>query len=212
MESCPVRTALAGGAGFALGGIFGLFIASMSYDTPMHIPGSTAPAISSLPIRQQLKIGLKDMGSRSYSTAKNFAIVGTIYAGTECAIESLRARHDMYNSVSSGCITGGVLAKSAGPKAAAIGCAGFAAFSAAIDYYMNRMDWGRQDCIQVEDTERFWEMMWGEGEWGGMRGNLVQGLIQTLPAPPPKEHYIHIKRPRPWQRTCQWNEKYWAAK
>lgn len=140
MESCPVRTALAGGAGFALGGIFGLFIASMSYDTPMHIPGSTAPAISSLPIRQQLKIGLKDMGSRSYSTAKNFAIVGTIYAGTECAIESLRARHDMYNSVSSGCITGGVLAKSAGPKAAAIGCAGFAAFSAAIDYYMNRMD------------------------------------------------------------------------
>ena len=141
MESCPVRTALAGGAGFVLGGVFGLFIASMSYDTPMHHPGSTAsPAITSLPIRQQLRVGLKDMGSRSYSTAKNFAIVGTIYAGTECAIESLRARHDMYNSISSGCITGGILAKSAGPKAAAVGCAGFAAFSAAIDYYMNRMD------------------------------------------------------------------------
>lgn len=139
MESCPVRTVLAGGAGFALGGVFGLFMASMSYDTPLSGPGSTA-ALSSLPLRQQLKIGFKDMGSRSYSSAKNFAIVGTIFAGTECCIESLRAKHDIYNGISSGCITGGILAASAGPKAAAMGCAGFAAFSAAIDYYMNRME------------------------------------------------------------------------
>ncbi|KAF8446769.1 mitochondrial inner membrane translocase subunit Tim17/Tim22/Tim23/peroxisomal protein PMP24 [Terfezia claveryi] len=142
-ESCPVRTAFAGGAGFALGGLFGLFMASMSYDTPLHtatLPGQPQTPITTLPLRQQLRIGLKDMGTRSYSTAKNFAVVGTIFAGTECCIESLRAKHDIYNGVSSGCITGGILAKSAGPKAAAVGCLGFAAFSAAIDYYMNHMD------------------------------------------------------------------------
>ena len=33
-------------------------------------------------------------------------------------------------------MTGGALAANAGPQAAALGCAGFAAFSAAIDYYM----------------------------------------------------------------------------
>ena len=42
----------------------------------------------------------------------------------------------MTNGVAAGCITGGVLAAKAGPQAALVGCAGFAAFSAAIDYYL----------------------------------------------------------------------------
>jgi len=42
----------------------------------------------------------------------------------------------LYNGVAAGCITGGALAAKAGPQAAALGCAGFAGFSAAIDYYM----------------------------------------------------------------------------
>lgn len=29
MESCPVKTVISGGAGFALGGVFGLFMASV---------------------------------------------------------------------------------------------------------------------------------------------------------------------------------------
>ncbi|KAI5799241.1 Tim17/Tim22/Tim23/Pmp24 family-domain-containing protein [Peziza echinospora] len=135
MESCPVKTLLSGGAGFALGGVFGLFMASMSYDTPM----SGATPITSLPLKQQLRVGLKDMGNRSYSSAKNFALVGSMFAGTECCIEAYRAKNDMYNGVSAGCLTGGILAHKAGPQAAAVGCVGFAAFSAAIDYYL-RMD------------------------------------------------------------------------
>lgn len=47
-----------------------------------------------------------------------------------------RAKHDMVNSVSAGCFTGAVLAVRAGPQAAALGCVGFAAFSAAIDYFL----------------------------------------------------------------------------
>ncbi len=42
----------------------------------------------------------------------------------------------MYNGVSAGCITGGVLAAQGGPYAIVVGCAGFAAFSAAIDHFM----------------------------------------------------------------------------
>lgn len=42
----------------------------------------------------------------------------------------------MVNGVAAGCSTGAILAAKAGPKAALMGCAGFAAFSGAIDYYM----------------------------------------------------------------------------
>lgn len=79
------------------------------------------------------------MGKRSWSSAKNFGTVGAIFSGTECVIEGFRAKNDIYNGVAAGCLTGGALAIGAGPQAAAIGCAGFAAFSAAIDTYM-RMD------------------------------------------------------------------------
>ena len=154
MESCPGKTAVSGVMGFALGGAFGLFMASvrlypsqclcfsltatqMSYDTPLST-NPTAQGITSLPLREQLKQGFKDMGTRSYSSARNFGKVGAIFAGTECCIEGFRAKNDLANGVMAGCITGGVLAAPAGPQAAALGCAGFAAFSLAIDSYMRR--------------------------------------------------------------------------
>jgi import inner membrane translocase subunit TIM22 len=138
LESCPFKTVLSGAAGFALGGVFGLFMASMSYDTPLSGPNA-GTALSSLPLKQQLKVGFKDMGARSWTSAKNFGLVGAVFSGTECCIEGFRAKNDIYNGIAAGCITGGALAAPAGPQAAAIGCAGFAAFSAAIDYYL-RMD------------------------------------------------------------------------
>ena len=137
MESCPAKTVLAGTMGFGLGGVFGLFMSSMRYDGPMgaSLPGGVGTT-SDLPMRDQLKRGFKDMGKASWSSAKNFGYIGGIFAGTECAIEGLRAKNDLYNGVAAGCLTGGWLAKSGGPQAVAVGCAGFAAFSAAIDAYM----------------------------------------------------------------------------
>lgn len=58
----------------------------MSYDTPLSGPGQQ---ISDLPMREQLRRGFKDMGTRSFSSAKNFALVGAIFAGTECCIEGV---------------------------------------------------------------------------------------------------------------------------
>ncbi|KAL1990041.1 hypothetical protein VTN49DRAFT_7238 [Thermomyces lanuginosus] len=133
MESCPVKSVISGTMGFALGGAFGLFMASMSYDTPFSPKGQE---IANLPWREQLRIGFKDMGARSWSSAKNFGLVGMLFSGTECCIEGLRAKNDIKNGIAAGCITGGILGAKAGPQAAALGCAGFAAFSAAIDAYL----------------------------------------------------------------------------
>ncbi|KAL8667814.1 MAG: hypothetical protein Q9202_000279 [Teloschistes flavicans] len=107
----------------------------MSYDTPLSGQGQQ---LADLPLKEQLRRGFKDMGTRSYSSAKSFGIIGAIFAGTECCIESYRAKSDLKNGIAAGCITGGVLGAKAGPQAAAFGCAGFAAFSAAIDAFMRR--------------------------------------------------------------------------
>ncbi|PUU80113.1 Tim17/Tim22/Tim23/Pmp24 family-domain-containing protein [Tuber borchii] len=120
MESCPVKTVISGGMGFGLGAVFGLFMASMSYDTPMTgLPG--APALQNLPLKEQLKRGFKDMGQRSYSTGKNFALVGSIFAGTECCIEGFRAKNDMYNGISAGCVTGGFWRRRRDPRRRLLG-------------------------------------------------------------------------------------------
>ncbi|KAF3770973.1 mitochondrial import inner membrane translocase, subunit Tim17/22 [Cryphonectria parasitica EP155] len=139
MESCYAKTVMSGVMGFGLGGLFGAFMASMAYDTPMHtatVPGANQTPISSLPWKQQLRIGFKDMGARSFSTAKNFGMVGALFSGIECGIEGYRAKNELSNGVAAGCMTGAILARHGGPQAAAVGCAGFAAFSAAIDAWM----------------------------------------------------------------------------
>ncbi|KAK1594903.1 Tim17/Tim22/Tim23 family protein [Colletotrichum navitas] len=142
MENCFTKSIMSGVMGFGMGGLFGMFMASMSYDTPFHTATTagqtTVTPIADLPLRQQLKVGFKDMGVRSYSMAKNFGKVGGLFAGIECGIEGLRAKNDIANGVAAGCLTGGLLAKNAGPQAALGGCVAFAAFSAAIDAYMRQ--------------------------------------------------------------------------
>ena len=58
----------------------------MSYDTPMSGPGQQ---LATLPLKEQLRSGFRDMGTKSFSSAKNFGLVGAIFAGTECCIEGV---------------------------------------------------------------------------------------------------------------------------
>ncbi|XP_009881054.1 PREDICTED: mitochondrial import inner membrane translocase subunit Tim22 [Charadrius vociferus] len=113
---------------FVLGGAFGVFTAgidtNVGFDPKDPYRTPTAKEV------------LKDMGQRGISYAKNFAIVGAMFSCTECVVESYRGKSDWKNSVISGCITGGAIGFRAGLKAGVIGCGGFAAFSAAIDYYL----------------------------------------------------------------------------
>ncbi|XP_018416529.1 PREDICTED: mitochondrial import inner membrane translocase subunit Tim22 [Nanorana parkeri] len=128
MESCGFKATLACVGGFVLGGAFGVFTAgidtNVGFDPKDPYRTPTAKEV------------LKDMGQRGMSYAKNFAIVGAMFSCTECLVESYRGKSDWKNSVMSGCITGGAIGFRAGLKAGAIGCGGFAAFSAVIDYYL----------------------------------------------------------------------------
>src|SRR5262245_33779157 len=92
------------------------------------------------------------------SSGRGFAKVGALYASIECDIrvesvrsnpsntrlaapliwEKYRAKNDIYNSIGSCFVAGGVLARNSGSKAALAGGVGFAIFSAAIDLFMRR--------------------------------------------------------------------------
>lgn len=109
-----------------MGGAFGLFTAGLDSSMPTNVTGQH---------EQTAKEIMKDMRSRAGSYARNFAVVGAMFSATECLIESHRGKTTLSNGTIAGCMTGGMLGFRAGPQAAAFGCAGFAAFSTAIDYY-----------------------------------------------------------------------------
>lgn len=110
----------------------------MQYDTPFHTatPGATPQPITSLPLKQQLRIGFRDMGARSWSMARSFGRLGALYSGIECGIEGFRAKNDFRNAIYAGALTGGIISRSGGPRATVIGALGFAAFSAAIEAWL----------------------------------------------------------------------------
>ena len=133
MNNCAVRTIMSGVMGSGLGVVFGVFMGTM--DTS-HIDGSLTATTEKKPFRQVLKEVGKSTWARSKSYGKGFGMMGALFSGSECIIETYRAKHDMYNSIYAGCAAGAILAHSGGPKAMCIGCASFAAFSALIDRFM----------------------------------------------------------------------------
>ena len=82
IESCPGKTVISAGAGFALGGLFGMFMSSVDWQ-------STTEEFQKLSTKEQLKRTARDMGSKTLSSAKNFGKVGAIFSGSECLIEQV---------------------------------------------------------------------------------------------------------------------------
>ncbi|XP_076333578.1 mitochondrial import inner membrane translocase subunit Tim22 [Tachypleus tridentatus] len=124
-ESCMFKTVMSCVLGFGLGGAIGLFSASVD------------PNIAGVNAQQQTaRQVLRDMKVKTLSHAKNFAIIGAMFAATECMIESHRAKNDWKNGTLAGAVTGGIIGLRAGIKAGVVGAAGFAAFSTIIDYYL----------------------------------------------------------------------------
>ncbi|RWS24435.1 mitochondrial import inner membrane translocase subunit Tim22-like protein [Leptotrombidium deliense] len=127
MESCAFKTVLSGVAGYALGAAIGLFSASVGPDLSVTEPE-----------KQTVKQILREMRGKMATHAKNFAILGAMFAATECTIESYRAKSDWKNGTLAGGVTGGLIGLRAGLKGGIFGAAGFAVFSTIIDYYFNR--------------------------------------------------------------------------
>lgn len=70
-----IQSQLCGVLGGGLGGAFGLFLSGL--DSPVTREKMTT--------RQTLR----DMGQKSKSYAKNFAVIGLMFAGTECLFETV---------------------------------------------------------------------------------------------------------------------------
>lgn len=60
----------------------------------------------------------------------------SLFFNWDIFVSQHRGKSDWKNAVYSGCVTGGAIGFRAGLKAGVLGCGGFAAFSAAIEYYL----------------------------------------------------------------------------
>jgi len=136
MESCIVKTAMAAGMGFGMGAFISLMSSSFAYEDPLI--RQQQQAIGAISTTTKAKEIFAEMGRGMWRSGKGFAKVTVLFAGTECVIESYRARNDIGNAVAAGFIAGGVLARNTGPRGALWGGLGFAAFSAAIDLFLRR--------------------------------------------------------------------------
>mmetsp|Transcript_33731 Transcript_33731/g.60278 ORF Transcript_33731/g.60278 Transcript_33731/m.60278 type:complete len:193 (-) Transcript_33731:76-654(-) len=139
MNNCMTRSVMSTVLGGGMGVVFGLFMGGMRESMDPNAGMVAADmATKKIPLRQVLADTFKQMGRSSVSYAKTFAYMGALYAGSECAVEQIRAKRDYKNTLYAGCFTGGALAYGGGPQAMCLGCATFAAFSVMIDRFMER--------------------------------------------------------------------------
>ncbi|KAF3656321.1 Mitochondrial import inner membrane translocase subunit TIM22-1 [Capsicum annuum] len=98
-NNCAVRSVVSGVMGGGLGLFMGMFLGAL--DNPIMQEEMTT--------RQQIVFQAKQMGRRSWSSCKTFAVMGLVFSAAECTVEKVRAKHDMTNTAVAGCVTGGTL-------------------------------------------------------------------------------------------------------
>lgn len=134
-NSCGGKAAIGVFGGGIMGLLMGVFLGALSDATPpvQTIGGKDVPQA---PMKEQVRVTMRATADKSLYWCKNFAFITGVFGGSECLVEKFRGKHDMWNPVVSGCITGAALQAKSGPQAMAVGCGGFAAFSIVIDSFM----------------------------------------------------------------------------
>jgi len=134
-NSCGGKAAIGVFGGGVMGLLMGVFLGAMSDSAPpiQVIAGKEVPQA---PLKEQVRTTMRATAEKSLYWCRNFAFITGVFGGSECLVEKFRGKHDVWNSVASGCITGAALQAKQGPQSAAIGCGGFAAFSLVIDSFM----------------------------------------------------------------------------
>ncbi|EJD49785.1 mitochondrial import inner membrane translocase subunit TIM22 [Auricularia subglabra TFB-10046 SS5] len=133
-ESCIFKSGLSAGMGFGVGAFFSMMSASFAYEDPLL----RAQREQGMNTTQKTSALFKEMGQGMWRSGKSFGRIGGIYALVECIIESYRAKNDMTNPIAAGFVTGAIISRNSGPRAAFGGGLAFAAFSGAIDLFMRR--------------------------------------------------------------------------
>jgi import inner membrane translocase subunit TIM22 len=129
-ESCIFKGSTAYIVGGGLGVAMGAFLAPFDSMNGLKVAeNATAKEVAVATIHQTR--------TKAVSMGRTFAALGGIYAVTECVIEKYRAKTDLNNAMYAGCLTGGALARSAGPMGMAYGCGGFALWSVAMEKFMH---------------------------------------------------------------------------
>lgn len=134
-NSCSGKAAIGLIGGGVMGLLMGVFLGAMSDATPpvQVIAGKEVPQA---PLKEQIKVTMRATAEKSRYWCRQFAFITGVFGGTDCLVEKFRGKHDIWNAVASGCITGAALQAKQGPQAAAMGCGGFAAFSLVIEKVM----------------------------------------------------------------------------
>mmetsp|Transcript_8560 Transcript_8560/g.19191 ORF Transcript_8560/g.19191 Transcript_8560/m.19191 type:complete len:274 (+) Transcript_8560:94-915(+) len=134
-ESCGSKAAIGVIGGGAMGLVMGVFMGALTDMTPpvTIIDGKEVPQA---PLREQVRTTMRATADKSIYWCRQFAFITGVFGGTECLVEKYRGKHDVWNAVVSGCVTGAAMQAKQGPQASAIGCGGFAAFSLVIDSVM----------------------------------------------------------------------------
>jgi len=134
-DSCGGKAAIGVFGGGVMGLLMGVFLGALSDSSPpIQVAGGRD--VPQAPFKEQARYTMRATAEKSIYWCRNFAFITGVFGGSECLVEKFRGKHDKWNPVVSGCITGAALQAKAGPQAAAIGCGGFAAFSIVIDSFM----------------------------------------------------------------------------
>lgn len=130
-ENCLVSAAFQGTVGGIAGMAFGMFFGSMSAS---H---NWTPEMQNMTMKESLKQQWAQTKASSVSMGKQFGMLGAVYNLCECMYEKQTGKHEVSNAGVAGCMAGALLGVSGGPGTMTIGCAGFGAFSLAIESYMH---------------------------------------------------------------------------
>ncbi|VEU37456.1 unnamed protein product [Pseudo-nitzschia multistriata] len=139
MDGCAGKAAIGVFGGGVMGLLMGVFLGALS-DSQPPIQVAGGKDVPQAPFKEQARYTMRATAEKSMYWCRNFAFITGVFGGSECLVEKFRGKHDMWNPVVSGCITGAALQAHAGPQAAAVGCGGFAAFSIVIDKIMGNYD------------------------------------------------------------------------
>ncbi len=134
-ESCGGKAAIGIIGGGVMGLLMGVFMGALTDMTPpvTIIEGKEVPQA---PLKEQVRTTLRATADKSLYWCRQFAFITGVFGGSECLVEKYRGKHDVWNAVVSGCVTGAAMQAKQGPQASAVGCGGFAVFSLVIDSVM----------------------------------------------------------------------------